>query len=178
MRLFGLESLLSVGCFWDLLTFLPLGVSIYNTLLNLLFLHLTNSLNLSTVSLPSICVLQAAFLHSCVDFPPTGCSISAHVHCICSIHGRDPSSIVQTLILCSYSLMISHLIQRETQSPWIGYRPHGHPFSWFSSLASPECYGQVFPSSFLSPLSGILVLRSLHGISPHLLQVFGHLSLS
>lgn len=138
---------------------------IYNHLLTLLFLPLRNSLNLSTVSLPSLCVLQAAFLHSCVDIPPTGCPISAHVHCICSIHGRDPTSIVQTLFLCSYSLVTSHLIQSETQSPWIGYSLYGHPFSCLSLLASPECCGQVLPSSFLSNLSGILVLRALHGLS-------------
>lgn len=126
---------------------------------------------------------QTSLLPSCVGFLPTGCPLSACVHCLCSILGRDPSSIVQILFLCSHSLMVSPLIQRETPSLWMGCRSSGLPFSCLISLASsfmvhqpPECCGHVFSSSFLTPLSGMLVLRSLHGLSPHLLQVFGHMS--
>lgn len=91
---------------------------------------------------------------------------------------------VQSLFLCLHSLMISHLIQSETLSPCLGCRSYGLPISCLTSLASPfvvcqspEYCEQMFPSNFLTPLSGMLVLRSLHDVFPYFLQVFGHMSL-
>lgn len=158
------------------------GHLLFIILLSVLSLPLRTVLNLSTVSLLSLSMLQATtsrpstfmcWFSSC--WSPYLCPFSISI-----VFGANQEEIlpgVQSLFLCLHSLVISHLIQLQVIRSSLLLSV----FSGLTFCGSPVTRMLWTSVSPKLPHPEILILEcslwSLHGLSPYFLQVFGHMSL-
>lgn len=124
-------------------------------------------------------------LRSCVGSPPAGHAISAHVHCLCSILGRDPSRSSEPVPLFTLSDDFSPHSEWNSKSvvglQVIRYSLLLSVFSGLTFCGSPVTRMLWTSVSPKRPHPEMLTLESslwsLHGLSPYFLQGFGYMSL-